>query len=87
MSQNVIITMDEDLKNRMEDVCNDIGLSMTTAFLIFAKRVVRERKFPFELVASPIDPFYSKKNMEHLRRGIEQLNAGKGIERELIEVD
>ena len=26
------------------------------------------------------DPFYSESNMAHLRRGIEALNAGKGVE-------
>lgn len=31
------------------------------------------------------DPFYSKRNLEHLRRGIEALNAGKGTEHDLIE--
>lgn len=30
--------------------------------------------------------FYSEKNMAHLRRGVEALNSGKGIEHELIEV-
>lgn len=39
---------------------------------------------PFELTA---DPFYSASNMEHIRRGVEALDAGKGVEHELIEVD
>jgi DNA-damage-inducible protein J len=30
--------------------------------------------------------FYSESNMAHLMRGIEQLNAGKGVEHEIIEV-
>ncbi len=34
-----------------------------------------------------IDPFYSESNMEHLRRGVEALNAGKGVEHDIIEVD
>lgn len=31
--------------------------------------------------------FYSKSNMEHLERGINALNAGKGVEHELVEAD
>lgn len=31
--------------------------------------------------------FYSDANMAHLRRGIQSLNAGKGREHKLIEVD
>lgn len=33
------------------------------------------------------DPFYSESNMAHLRRGIGALNAGKGVEHELIHAD
>ena len=32
-----------------------------------------------------IDPFYSESNIAHLQRGIEALNAGKGVEHEIIE--
>ncbi|MCD7761620.1 MAG: type II toxin-antitoxin system antitoxin, RelB/DinJ family [Lachnospiraceae bacterium] len=41
-----------------------------------------EKRIPFEVSA---DPFYSDSNMVHLRRGVAALNAGEGIEHELIE--
>lgn len=75
--------MDEDLKKSMEQTCSDMGMSMTTAFTIFAKKVANEKRIPFEITA---DPFYSESNMAHLRRGIAALNAGKGVEHEPIEV-
>lgn len=81
---NVNFRMDEELKKSMEKICSDMGLSMTTAFTIFAKKVIRERRIPFEVSA---DPFYSENNMAHLRRGISALNAGKGVEHELIEAE
>lgn len=61
---NVNFRMDPDLKRSMEEVCAEMGLSMTTAFTIFAK------SFPgaphsFEVSA---DPFYSESNINHLRR-------------------
>ena len=31
------------------------------------------------------DPFYSESNINHLLRGIAALNAGKGVEHDLIE--
>ena len=46
--------------------------------------VSRERRIPFGPAA---DPFYSASNMAHLRRGIAALNAGKGVEHELVEMD
>lgn len=86
MSQavNVNFRMDEDLKKSMESVCAELGLSMTAAFTIFAKKVSREKRIPFEVA---VDPFYTESNMEHLRRGVAALNAGKGTVHEIIEED
>ena len=85
MAQTLVnIRMDENLKKSMEETCQELGMNMTTAFTIFAKKMTREKRIPFEV---SIDPFYSDSNMEHLRRGVEALNAGKGVEHDLIEVD
>lgn len=46
---NINIELDENIKNEMEAVCLEIGLSMSEAFNIFAKKVARERCIPFEL--------------------------------------
>lgn len=48
---NITVRMDEDLKKQFNDLCAEIGLSMGSAFTIFAKTVVRERRIPFELSA------------------------------------
>ena len=69
-------------QKKMEKVCADMGMSMTTAFTIFAKTVTREKRIPFEVTA---DPFYSDSNLAHLQRGIKALNEGKGVEHDLIE--
>ena len=81
---NVNIRMDETLKQQFDHLCNELGLNMSTAINIFAKTMVRQQKIPFEI---SLDPFYSESNMAHLRRGIEALNAGKGVEDDIIEVD
>ncbi len=76
--------MDADLKKSMEQVCSDMGLSMTTAFTIFAKKVSREKRIPFELSA---DPFYSESNMAYLKKVIDEIESGETVleEHELIE--
>ena len=43
--------MDAELKRNMEELCDDLGMSMTTAFTIFAKRVTGERRIPFDVSA------------------------------------
>ena len=71
-------------KKRFESACADMGMSVSTALTIFSKIVGRERRIPFEISA---DMFYSESNMEHLLRGVEALNAGKGVEHEPIEAE
>ena len=84
MAQSTInFRMDEELKKSMEQTCQELGMSMTTAFTVFARKVTRENRIPFDI---SVDPFYAENNMAHLRRGIEALNAGKGIEHDIIEV-
>lgn len=48
--------MDEDVKKNMEQVCREMGLSMTAAFTIFATKVGREKRIPFEITAEPSGP-------------------------------
>ena len=86
MAQDIVVSMDDELKLSFEEVCKDIGISAASAIRIFAKRVARERKIPFELSAAPLDPFYSESNMAHLRRGIAAFQAGEFKEHDLIEV-
>ena len=64
----------------MEAVCKDMGMTMTTAFTIFAKKVCRERRIPFEVSA---DPFYSDENMSRLKASIAQMEATGGTVHEV----
>ena len=85
MAQTLVnIRMDEELKKKMEQTCQELGMNMTTAITIFAKKMTREKRIPFEV---SVDPFYSESTMEHWRRGVEVLNAGKGVEHDIIEAD
>ena len=76
--------MDSELKRSMEQVCKDMGMSLTTAFTIFATKVAREKRIPFEVTA---DPFYSESNMKYLRSVIGDIGSGRSslAEHELIE--
>ncbi len=87
MAQAVLVNfrLDENDKKGMEQVCNEIGISMSAAFTIFAKKVSREKRIPFEL---NVDPFYSEENMDKLKKILADMNSGKNMaEHELIEVD
>ena len=81
---NVNIKMDEDVKKRMERACAEIGLSMSAAFTIFAKKVGREYRIPVEVSA---DPFYSESNIRYLESIMQDVKTGKAhfAEHDLIE--
>ena len=49
------VRMDENLKRQFDALCSDVGMTASTAFNIFAKTVVRERKIPFEITAEKSD--------------------------------
>ena len=76
--------MDEDLKKRMEHACAEMGLSMTTAFTIFARKVANEQRIPFEV---SVDHFYSQSNMEYLKKVITDIEEDRAVlvERDLLE--
>ena len=72
---NVNFKLDADVKKEMEQACAAMGLTMSAAFTIFAKKVAREYRIPFEVSA---DPFYSEQNMARLRKSIEQMEKTGG---------
>ena len=90
MAQTMVnFRMDEELKRSMENACADMGLSMTTAFTIFAKKVARERRIPFEVSAPPVDPFYDEENMRYFEEVIARIESGQAklVEHDLLEDD
>lgn len=83
---NINFRLDEQDKKNMEQVCSELGLSMSAAFTIFAKKVGREKRIPFEV---SLDPFYSESNMRYLEGIVSDIKEGKAnfTEHDLIEVD
>lgn len=76
MAQTTVsVRMDDTLKRDFDNVCNDLGLSMTTAVIILAKKMTREKRLPFEV---SLDPFYSEENMARLRKSIAQMETTGG---------
>ena len=85
MAQTLInVRMDEDLKREFDTVCNELGMNMTTAIIIFAKKVTREKRIPFDV---SIDPFYSDSNMKILQRSKEQLSSGQVVVKSFEELE
>lgn len=80
----ICLSIDDDVKREAEQVCEDMGMSMSAAVNIYLKRLGRERRIPFEVMA---EPFWSSENAAILDRRIADIRAGRNVsEHELIEV-
>ena len=85
MAQSMVnFRLDSDVKEKMEKICKEMGMSMTTAFTIFATKVAREHRIPFEITA---DPFYSSSNLKFLTESLAQLQADKVVKKTWEELE
>ena len=82
------IRMDSDTKKDFCELCSNIGLTMSAAISIFAKKAVSEQRIPFEVSANT-ERFFSESNMKYLEKIINGIENGtrKLEEHDLIEVD
>ena len=46
---NISIRMDEHLKKEADQLFNEMGMSISTAFNIFVRQALRERAIPFQI--------------------------------------
>jgi DNA-damage-inducible protein J len=80
----VNIRMDEDLKKSMEQTCQLLGINMTTAFTIYAKKMSREQRIPFEV---SVDPFYSDRNITAIDEAARQIECGQVVVKTIEELE
>ena len=85
MAQTMVnFRMDTEEKDTFEDICEQLGLTVSTAFKMFVKKVIREQRIPFDL---SLDPFYSKPNIQYLEKVTQEIDSSKAVlsEHELVE--
>lgn len=46
---NITVTLDDEDEQRLTEFCDHIGMSVSTLFTIFSKKVIREGEIPFKL--------------------------------------
>ena len=62
--------IEPSLKAQMEQLCNELGMDAATAFTMFARKFVREKKFPFELAVNSVEKISLPKN-EKVKAGVD----------------
>ncbi|MBQ5348847.1 MAG: type II toxin-antitoxin system RelB/DinJ family antitoxin [Phascolarctobacterium sp.] len=79
VTTNVNFRMDKNLKIRFEKVCNELGLSMSTAFTVFAKTMVRQQRVPFDISLEVPN--------EETLKSIENIEKGKNLSKRFTSVE
>lgn len=70
------VRMDAELLRELEDFCADVGMSVSTLITIFARRVVKDQKLPFE-IKSDIPNAETLEAMAEVARMTADLSLGK----------
>lgn len=83
---SVSIRVDDAVKKRAENICSELGMSLSTATNLFYKKLISYGGIPFEL---KVDPFYSEENQQHLEKVIGNYQKGKSqlIHKEIKELE
>ena len=82
----ISIRLEERDKEELDAMCAEMGMSVSTFFMIYAKRALRERRIPFE-VKAPRDPFYSETNMRALAESERQARVGQTVTKTMEELE
>ncbi len=82
----VTLRFDDDMKKELDRMVDDMGMNITTFFMIYAKRALRDRKIPFEVTA-PEDPFFSESNLKRLQESEQQFRDGKVVVKTMEELE
>lgn len=65
-SVNVTIRMDEKDKKDVGKLFSEFGLTMNTAFNMFAKQVIREQSIPFKITKNTKINFIDRNKLDEL---------------------
>ena len=81
--------MDNSDKKAFADICKSMGLSVSEAYNVFTRAVIRNRKIPFEVEAQEDDGFYNPANIRHLEeiKKLEEQGKLKFITKTLEELE
>ena len=82
----VSLRFDDEMKKQLDEMCDEMGMNLTTFFMIYAKKALRDRRIPFE-IAAPSDPFYPASNMEQLKKARQQVKDGQVIVKTIEELE
>lgn len=67
---NISIRMDVELKKQAEQLFNELGMNMTTAFNVFLRQAVRQQRIPFDIAleAPNVETLAALEEVERMKK-------------------
>ena len=81
----VSLRFDEATKSDLDQLCGEMGMNLTTFFMIYARTALRERRIPFEVAGDR--GLYSASNLAALRESEAQAREGKVVKKTMAELE
>lgn len=66
------LRVDEDVKNRAENVLSQLGISMTAAVVLYLRAISREKAIPFDLKLNDNAPEKKKKTTKKVVKPVKK---------------
>ena len=76
MMETISVRIDKDTRKKMNQVCDKLGLSLSTAFNMYAKVVAREKRIPLIL---DLNYKYNSDTQKAIKNVINKKNLSKSF--------
>lgn len=65
---SIKIDIDENVKNDLQELLDDLGLDINTYFVMASKQAIREQRIPFEYQEFSLDTLEAFKEVEEMKK-------------------
>ena len=74
MTETISLRIDKDTRKMMNKVCDELGLSLSTAFNMYAKVIAREKRIPLSL---DLNNTYNLETQKAIHNVVKKRNLSK----------
>ena len=82
----ITLRMDDAEKKELDEIVSEMGLNLSAFFGIYTKRVLRDRRIPFQVTAAG-EAFDSPRNQAALSLARRQIHEGKVVTKSMAELE
>lgn len=82
----VSIRIEDKDKKELDEMLSAMGMSISTFYMIYTKKALRERRIPF-IIDVPQDPFFSEENVAQIQRADQQVRRGHVVKKSMAELE